>query len=238
MTSPIPEDSSTHGWESLIHHLFSAAYTGQLSDQECEAAMSRLLIKFGKSPMVIAAVIILKDKTLLRSMWLHPRGEQAARDYVLRRLSLRKALDAPLVLLATEIVRTEGFEEEMSAAEEQISVDLFGNVVDLIRQDQLGMAELMQLGLAWKGMAAIDNWRATKEKLPQEVRGPTSYFFGHRYLRLAKPQLAEQFFKYALEDASQDSDLHRLARNALAQFEDGTVSDPLRTGSNVATSSH
>jgi hypothetical protein len=74
------------------------------------------------------------------------------------------------------------------------------------------------MGLAWSQPIFFTAAATAAGQLPPDLRAPTAYVMGRRYLNQHKqPEQAAKFFEMALA-AAPDTALHQLAKNALAQL--------------------
>jgi hypothetical protein len=152
-------------------------------------------------------------------MWRSPRGQEATKKIAFQSVSLREYLQLPLVAgaatLALEAMPKASPEQERLAwktAEDFLAAALQGSVTK---------AQGFQLAMSWKGTTSIFGWAGVAPSLPPNLRGPTAYIMGQRYLRLGRLKDAAEFFRMAAKDAAAGSELAQLTRLALQRL-DGT----------------
>jgi len=206
---------------TYLHSLILASLAGELSDADAENLL-RILLRHmqGKLPGVIVREIErLAPRTLLRDMWLTPRGRACARHLAFLDVTFAESQRIPNLASNAESIRQFVFPGELSADQDQVLWQLVSEQHTAYTSEKLSAIQMGALLLTWKGTTGPLGWQGVAPNLNAAFRGPLAYVYGRRYQQLKKPKEAEMFFRTALKDAPADSPLRRLAQDALDRKE-------------------
>ena len=214
--------------------------TGELSDADIETYARRLgerVIGSGRfanlkgvsgesilsGNLAASAMRLLPPGTIpavVHGMWRSPRGREMARKAAFQELPFPQFARVPVLLGFVEGARGLLFRDGLSAEHEAILWQLANDSLDAHISGRVGMAQVAQALLAWKGTTNLLGWGGLALTLEPRLRGPAAYMLAHRYLQLKRPQDAAALFGTALADAPPDSPLKRLAAAELARLRD------------------
>jgi len=157
----------------------------------------------------------------MRNMGDSERGREVIWRVAFQELPLRQLIRQPANLIFLEVTRLGAAPGDWSPEEEEIVWEMMNAGFELYASDRVGMPQAVQVMLTWKGANNLFGWKGVAPSLDPSMRGPAAYVFGHRFLKLGKPDDARQFFQTALADAPKDSRLKELAAAQLAALSDG-----------------
>jgi hypothetical protein len=199
--------------------LMMASLADELPDARADAVMKRVAAELSARDDRFGGAftrLIHFPPGVLREMWRTPRGRDYAAKIGFQSISFADIIAASPCLLLTELVRQGAWQGPYGADDEEL---FWGLTQDLFRSfaaAELGNAQLVALGLTWKGSSGFLGWGGLAPKLAPERRGRMAYIFGQRYARaLHKPDEAAAFFRTALADAGPNDRLRRLAQTEL-----------------------
>jgi hypothetical protein len=124
-----------------------------------------------------------------------------------------------LRVLAYEKLRQDLCDGKPTDDQDEVLWQAVTGLGNMFFERKFGTAQVLPLGLAWKGTTGVFGWGALESALPAEVRGPAAYGFGLRCVRLKQPADARKLFRVAAANAPGDSALSRLAAEELAKLE-------------------
>jgi len=145
-------------------------------------------------------------------MWRRPRGMQIATNFAFGRFATAERSRFPVLLAVSEYIRQNAFGDDVTDEQEEFLWNftdrLFG---DLIDRGVIKPAQIVQLGLAWKGTTNFLGWSSVASSLEPQTRAGFAYILGQRYLRLKNDKEAGRFFDTAQKDVPADFDAAKLA---------------------------
>ncbi len=122
----------------------------------------------------------------------------------------------PVILAGAELMRNQAFGGDVSDDQEAVVWEAVEQVYGAILEShKVTSLQFSQLAAAWKGVSNWLGWGSVAPTLDPSLRAGIAYVFGHRYLRLGKPEEAATFFEQARKDAPTGSGLARLAQTDL-----------------------
>ncbi len=200
----------------LLSHLIMAANCGELDDALAEQIHKRLTSTLSENPQTTQFVASLGTPTKeYRKMWLTPRGRDWARRIAFRDLSFADYVQVPVLLTMHQGLRDLTFAAEPTAEQDELLWTFCRDLHAAYSRGEVGMAEILQLVLTWKGTTNALGWAGVAPKLAKPLRAQAAYFAGIRYQRLKRPQESDQFLKTAHTDAEPTSDIARLVGGAI-----------------------
>jgi tetratricopeptide (TPR) repeat protein len=202
-----------------LHHLINAALSDELTEADAQTFLQEILDAFSRDPVAKQVMgVIHVPPGALKNMWTSPRGRDYAQRIAFRSLPFRDNVRVPVLLLAHEMFREGAFPVSLNADQDAVLWSVLQLGLDDFTRNKLGKAQLLQLGLTWKGTTNFLGWAGVAPKLDPKLRGPLAYVMGHRFLVLEKPGEAEMFFQTAVKDGKDDALLKRLGEVELMQL--------------------
>ena len=202
---------SSSGVNVLLAHLIMAANCGELDDALAEQIHKRLTSTLNDNPQTAQFVASLGTPTQeYRKMWLTPRGRDWGRRIAFRDLSFADYVQVPVLLTMHQGLHDLTFAAEPTAEQDELLWTFCRDLHSAYSRGEVGMAEILQLVLTWKGTTNALGWAGVAPKLAKPLRAQAAYFAGVRYQRLKRLQESEHFWKSGLVDAEHGSDIARL----------------------------
>ena len=199
--------------------LLISALCGDRSDKEI---VDLLMVSFPLTNSGATAQLAKQYSHVLApaiaNMGKSDRGQQVIWRIAFQEDTLKQILREPANLIFLEMTRLGAAPGDWSRDEEQIVWDMMNAGFDLYSREEVGVPQAVQIMLTWKGANNIFGWKGIAPSLNASMRGPAAYVFGHRFIRLGKPDDAREFFAMALADAPEESRLKELAQAQLQQL--------------------
>jgi WD40 repeat protein len=199
----------------MVKVLACGALAGNLTDADAKDALDALLRKDSGEANLSMVKDLSAPPTLMRDIWLTPRGRDCARQIAFLTISDVDCLYVVVRLSAFAIMKRGAIPGAISDDQESVLWPMVCGFHERYLEGKLGTAQGVALGLTWKGTTNFLGWGGVKNGFDPAARGPLAYVLGHRYLVLNKPAEAAMFFQQAHEDAAPDSKLRKLAREEL-----------------------
>jgi WD40 repeat protein len=218
-----PEETSDSGAGfAFLHNLMLASLADKLSDADAEKYLAKITKAVAGDDSVIKVLTsnLRLPPSVFRTMWRTPRGKECARRIAFQEVSFQETLRLTAVLFSTEWAKQGALPDKVSPAQEELLWKTFEEVQAAYEKGQLPTNQLLPLALTWKGINGTFGWAGVEGRLVPELRGPLAYVFGHRYLRLNRPDDAQRFFQTARDHArlpAQDL-VRRLAEEELQRL--------------------
>ena len=146
-----------------------------------------------------------KRGQVLRRMWQTPRGLKLARGIALGSLPFRQSQQSPVFLFMADYVRLEAYEDHISDEEEEMVWAIGEDAWAAYEDGSLSTAGILQIGMAWTGVAGRLGWAGAAEKLEPSLRGRMAYVLGRMYARRDKMDDATRLLDQAVELLPADS---------------------------------
>ena len=119
-----------------------------------------------------------------------PEGVENAMDLAFDRLPIDERFRSPAVLMGASILAVSAIGNDFSSENLQVFRALSDSMMDgYLVEGSLGGPQLIQFGMAWKGMTNFLGWGGLKTTLPKPRVGLVAYAMAHRYAR--KSQTAD-----------------------------------------------
>jgi WD40 repeat protein/tetratricopeptide (TPR) repeat protein len=209
----------TFGFE-FVFKLFLMSLTDQLTDARAEQLWSIILGGFGGESAVTALNAVFRvPPALLREAWRSPRGQQYARAYAFRSVPFPELIRVPPLLLVNQLLHQGALPDQVTPEMDDYVWGLVENTYLRFMAGKFTTGHVVAFGLTWKGTINFPGWTVLNNSLEPADRGPLAYVYGHRYLRLKRPDDALMFFRTARKDAAAGSVLSRLAQAELDRLE-------------------
>jgi serine/threonine protein kinase/tetratricopeptide (TPR) repeat protein len=209
-TSPYPPTPPGFR-EGGMFDLIGSSLGNDLSEAEAEQSLQSAMALMGESgPGQFASVLRISPMTM-KTMWQSPRGKETARALVFRTVSYPDATRRAALLFIYEALRQGAFTGELSSEVDQLLWQLLEESFHLYYTNKVTQAQVLQIGLTWKGVSGVLGWGTVGPTLQPQIRGAVSFILGHRYLRLNKPDEAKQFFNTTVADLPADAPARKLA---------------------------
>lgn len=205
----------------LAYYTILESLTDSLSEEAADEVINTLAgASATDSPAALLKGGLRPPPTVLRRMWQNPRAHNYARQIAFQELSFPKLTRLlPLVGMA-EVFRQGAFGGSPSPEQENVIWELAETGQNQFYDGRLSVAQIIQLGLTWKGLTNVLGWAGVGPTLKPEFRGIVAYVFGHRYLTLDNRDQSKRFLEISLADAAPDSLLKRLAKSELKRFDE------------------
>ncbi len=188
-----------------------------LGDEPLSGEESQRLLARGLSRLNLSADT--RQRPLdLKEMWQTPRGRDIAGKIAFHEVAFSESVRLPFLLAVSETMRRGAFAGELAADQDALLWKLSEELFELWVHDKLSQTQVLQLGLAWKGVTGFLGWDAVAPTLPAAQRGPLAYVFGQRLLRRSQPREARTLLTTARDLAGPGTALRRLAQDALDQI--------------------
>ena len=227
--SELPDSNADNfsGME-MVQFAILASLSNTLSQTEAAAILDWLSFRCaGESPRALFAgpLGLLDAKStqgVLLRMWQSSRGRECARKIAFQEVVFPECYRLPILLGAHEIV-VEGAFSGGPITEDQDAVlwKMCEEAYAAYFAGKVSYRQLLALCFTWKGTVGPLGWASVGPQLDTSLRGAVAYMFGHRYLRLKRPNDAEILFQTAARDAPPESKLRRLAEAELKRMADG-----------------
>ena len=143
-------------------------------------------------------------------------GAGRGRKIAYRDLSFPEIVQVPPILIGMEVIRHGTIAGPLTDDQDEVLWKMLSDMRDRFKNGKLSVAQLFQLGQAWRGSVDFLGWGGLAPSLDPSLRGPLAYFAGLRYRKLDRPVDADRFFRQAAADAGDDAALRRLAARELA----------------------
>jgi hypothetical protein len=153
--------------------------------------------------------------SVIQGMCDKPRGREVAYRVAMRNGPFRQWYVDPLLLVLCELVNQGALPGDLTPDQDHLVWQTARQGYERFVAGSLTKTQMLQLMATWKGLTNFLGWGGVAASLDPQLRGPTAYILGHRYLRLSQPDQAQAFFRQALKDAPSDSPLKRLAKAEL-----------------------
>lgn len=149
-------------------------------------------------------------------MWRTPRGLRLAEATAFQTTPRSDRVRIPLVLAGTEYFRQNAFGSQLSREQDEIVWSTLSEAfTGILDTGQVSSAQVIQLGLAWRGTSNLLGWAGVARTLAPDLRLLAGYAVAHRNLRLGNRPQAESMLRQALKEAPPDSPLARLCQEDL-----------------------
>ena len=183
-----------------------AALTNQLSD---DAARQYLAIPAGRlgegtregsNQRTIQVVGQQVPPSVLREMWLTPRGRDYAARIASRDLSYREHATVPILLFAEGYFAQSAFAAPPTPDQEEVVWKLVNDAYQAYLDGKLKEEQLVPMATAWKLSRTLPLfliWGGEMDKLDPAIRGPLAYLYAQRLLRGGRDRDAAELFRKA-----------------------------------------
>jgi hypothetical protein len=219
-TLPLVQNSrSPNAGSDWLFFSLLGSLSGQVTDEEMEAAVQNLLADFGVDSGALMMLRFLTGSNdpltpriarSMRQMWTSDRGMELARKIAYQQTSFLETVRDPAILLAVEMtgpmIRPEGLSPEEIDLEWQFGERLYHR---MLMDNSIELDRLAEIFPATRNPNLAHDTLDKFRDVP-DVAGPLAYFFGVR--NRERPEVAKQCFALALEFAEPDSLLARLAQ--------------------------
>jgi len=203
------------GHIAMMHCLIALGLTGEMSDEDVDKFIVGFLEKCypSLSPATVKQLMgrLGLRLAILSKMWRTPKGRETARTIVFQSVPFHEYVRLPVVLFATQVVRETAFQKSPTEEQQQWIWKTFSDgMSDVIEgRIRLNLVQLGAIATAWGGYKIF--WTGARRSFPQRHRAQASYLFGLRYVKLGRTADAVEFFRAAVNGASGDPLLKRLA---------------------------
>ncbi len=209
-----------------VDGLILASLTNVLTDADAEEFVRKILIGAGddatslgaEAQIVQTAISVKSLSSAMRTMFRSPRGREASRQFVFRELAFAELLNLPPRLLANALICQGAFGDQLSKDQDELVWQVSSEFSQKVRDSSISNAQIVQLGLAWKGVTNFLGWGGIAQSLEAKQRGQVAYVLGHRYLRLKQTEDAVKMFREAVQFADDSGVVRRLAQTELNQL--------------------
>jgi hypothetical protein len=160
--------------------------------------------------------VVKPSAEVMRQMWLTPRGREWARRIAFRELTFAEYVRVPMFLGMAEHMHQSAIPGKLSPEQDEILWGLVQSIYYAYVAGKFKDGHMAAFGFLWKGIAIPGfGWAQVKPALEPAGRAALAYLFGHRYLRLGKPDQAADFFRSAVAEAPAGSPVRGLAQAEL-----------------------
>ncbi len=202
--------------DGLLQHLILASLCDELPDAEADKAFRMVLDMLGNGSFVSQMIRAIKiHPSVVREMWRSPRGRDVARRMAFLDLAPRDYFRHPISLCATQKFRQDLVTGEPSAELDEQLWQTAKELIEGVVTGRLRKTQVIQIGLAYKGVSGALGWEGVAPTLEPGLRGKVAYLLGLRYTRLNRSREAQACFQTAVAVASANSILRRLAQAEL-----------------------
>jgi tRNA A-37 threonylcarbamoyl transferase component Bud32 len=193
-----------------VNNSMLASLSGTLSDADARELTARLATSYASKAAQSMAVGFVPP-TVLRDMWLTPRGKSLARRLAFRDLSFAEYIHGPLTLFAAQTMRQAALGPEPVSVDEDVLLwQLAEDSYAAYLTGKIGESYLLSFVPILKGKPRVPGfgWTELAAGLSAQprLRGGLAYSFGRRYLRLNNRRDAKMFFTTALADGQRTAD--------------------------------
>src|SRR5262249_55970483 len=150
-----------------------------------------LRASYAETEMAQLERVITIPPATLRTMLRTPRGRDYSYKYAFMQMPYHEYARTPVLLTAYQTARLGAFAAEPTPEQDEIVWRLFETLLTGYTRGTFSKAQGVQLFLTWKGALGFLGWGSVGSTLPPEVRGPTAYLMGLRFVRLNDRKGAE-----------------------------------------------
>lgn len=194
-----------------VSRLIMLALSEELDDASATEIHKRLTRSLSNNPQVSQFLTSLGTPTKeYRKMWLTPRGRDWARRFAYRDLSFADFVQVPVLLTMHQGLRDLTFATAPSDEQDEQLWQFCRHLQDAYAKGDVGVPQVMQLVLTWKGTTNILGWAGVAPKLSPALRAEAAYFASIRYQRLKRPADSALLLKTATTDAAPDAPIRKL----------------------------
>jgi hypothetical protein len=168
-------------------------------------------------PQDMARSMLNLTPASMTSILRSPRGLAFARDAAFLRVPFGELIEGPACLLAHRIL-SGGSSRKLAPEADELAWETSRQWTAAYRKGKVSFAQLVQLGMSYRGSTDLFGWAGLAPKLAPEMRGPIAYFLGFQYEALKRPEDAAKFWRQAQRDAPEGSGLRRLAAEELKRI--------------------
>jgi tetratricopeptide (TPR) repeat protein/tRNA A-37 threonylcarbamoyl transferase component Bud32 len=223
-----PQSLVPPGRNALMDFWMLGSLAGTLTEpdaKELAAALVRMTSQDPAAGQMVGALSLSPE--VLRRAWQSPRARALARKLAFLQLPPPEHYRSYVRVAVHEKLRQDLCGGTPTDDQDEALWQAVARLGDLFFDRKLAAAQMLPLGLAWKGTAGLLGWGALEPSLPAEARGPVAYAFGLRYVKLGQPADARKLFRVAAANAAKDSPVARLAGEELAKLDPKPAPKPL-----------
>lgn len=195
-----------------------------VSEQEINTFRSHLFSR-GSSQSFSSIMKLIDTGSINQSfkeMWSNPYGREVVKHFALESTDIRERAHEPMLASAISFARLRGLARPMSQQELSLLQSVFEQLmVAYLDHNTIETAQVMQLGLTWKGTTNFLGWDSVRKTLKPEFRDQLAYLFGHRMLVINQTAKSKPFFELAAQQ-SHNPTLAKLAEESLQMLADQT----------------
>jgi tetratricopeptide (TPR) repeat protein len=216
-TDPAPPG---HFW-GPVNHWIAASFADTLTDREMAGIFQHAMGVIASDPLYLQMLESLKlSPAFLQGIWRSPRGREVAWKFAFLDIEPVDYFRLMPTLVAYERIRQDLFAGQPTKEQDDLIWKTMSSVVNLACERKLTKPQMLQVAMAWKGVAGTFGWAGVAGALPPEVRGPSAYLMGLKYLKTGKTEDAKKILRDALEVAAADSPLRKLVSYELAKLKE------------------
>jgi WD40 repeat protein/tetratricopeptide (TPR) repeat protein/predicted Ser/Thr protein kinase len=206
--------------------LMLGSLSGEMTDAEMDILLKALAQdqSFGAGSKLSLVTAVTDAATLRAAMsgvWRTRRGRRWAEVHAFRQAPRSEQVRMPVALFGYHVVCQRAFQGHLSPEQDEALWAFALATVKLgLEQRAFNEAQLIQLGMSWKGITNVFGWQGVAPTLEPGFRAQVAYVLAHRLLAQQKPEQATTLFQTAAQDAA-DPKLANLAKTDLALLRSG-----------------
>jgi hypothetical protein len=196
--------------------------SGELSDRDAEAQMTQLMAAGGGNIVGIGLKQLKVPPATFREMWTTDRGRKWAWRFAGRDLSYGEYINTPFLLTGAEFLHQSLMPGPIAPADDELFWKLTCDFHAAIVSRKLKTADVISLGLAWKGNDFGLGWSAVDSRVLREhphLRAPLAYVLGHHWPREGKQKDAVRYFTIARDTSAKVDRVRTLAQAQLDRLQ-------------------
>jgi tetratricopeptide (TPR) repeat protein len=201
-----------------------ASLAGEIDTREATALLEHLMSGTGTAEATVRTFArksfppeFVRD--VLARNALPPHGRAIARLMAYRQLGLYTFFVDPLRVSLAEGMKVSAAFPPMTPELEAVIWKGTQDLVDYYNKRVIDDPEIQAILRIWTGKNDPEsNWEKLAPKLEPDLRVPTAAYFGCRYVKLGKPEVAARFFREVIDRTKPGELLHRLAAEELAKL--------------------
>jgi predicted Ser/Thr protein kinase len=219
-----------------MHAAMPYAFMGSLTNQFDESDLLRCLSTATSAQLGAPLQAALQRKifphelisSIIRNTWQTPRGRAVVSNMfcIGREIRYRDSSEPPADVMAIgmEVVRrlvtgSADLSVQLSKEQEAVAEDMLQEMFAAYFDGRIGEQQLIQFGLAFKGVTNILGWKGLASRLPDEFRGAMAYVLGCHHMREGRYAAAKELLDAAEQDATAAPSVKVLAQQAKQELE-------------------
>ena len=166
--------------------------------------------------------------SVIRNTWQSPRGRAVVSDMFCIGREMRYGVSdeppADAMAIGMEVVRrlvtgSGDLSVQLSQEQEAVAEEMLRGLFAAYFDGRIGESQLIQAGLAFKGVTNILGWKGLAPRLPDSFRGSIAYVLGCHHMREGRYAAAKELLDAVEQDTAAAPRVKLLAQQAKQELE-------------------